>query len=483
MTTITLTTEDFQFLAAFVSSMIAAVVIFLALPRTDSGKETTFARLQEALGAKRWPAKWFVVVAMFWAVLALCLFGGLIATIGMIVHQLFFAEDFTANRFPLIQLAALTATLGAAVALPFTVLRLKLTQEQTETAKAALFNDKITEAAADLHAQRQVSKKVGARKWETLWEDDIVRRNAAIDRLEGLVREQPKEAARVSRLLSVYVRELSKTHPAKTPPDEDIEVLRTWADTLEAPRSDMQNAVQVLGRLATTIGRDILDTLEIDLTGANLQAMDLTSLQFEYTSFKGASLEATNLSLIKLHESDLSCASLHLSSFSGASLELSSLRKSQLIAVDFVGANLRGTDLSGAYLKDTNLHRADLQDACLKNATLFDVNMSVVNLKGADLEQTYFGRTILSGCQFDELTSVIDAHFVGSSFKFLNLLSIPNLKSHLHGIFSDGDTILLPNTPWPQHWPKETLEPQMFHDQWRAWAAELNIQIPVVVYS
>jgi hypothetical protein len=34
------------------------------------------------------------------------------------------------------------------------------------------------------------------------WEDDVVRRNAAIDRLEGLVRERPEEAERVARLLS-----------------------------------------------------------------------------------------------------------------------------------------------------------------------------------------------------------------------------------------------------------------------------------------
>ncbi|MBO9471943.1 pentapeptide repeat-containing protein [Shimia sp. R10_1] len=385
MTTITLTAEDFQFLTAFVTMMIFAVTLFCALPSGANKENTAIARLQNALGATRWPTKWFVAVAVCWAVLALSLFGGLIATIGMIVHQLFFAADFTTNRIPLIQLAALTATLGAVVALPFTVIRLKLTQQQTETAKAALFNTKITEAAADLHAQRQISKKTGVRSWETLWEDDITRRNAAIDRLEGLVREEPHEAVRVSRLLSVYVRELSKAYPAKLPPDkENVDKIQDWAGDLKVQRSDMQNAVQVLGRLAVN-APDYKKDFEIDLRGANLQSMDLRDLNFEQAKLMSAELQGANLYSAELQGANLSDAKLQGANLSDAKLQGANFYSAELQGAKLMSAELQWANLSDAELQGANLMSAELQWAKLMSAGLRGANLMSAELQGAKL--------------------------------------------------------------------------------------------------
>ncbi|MDA5555550.1 pentapeptide repeat-containing protein [Shimia sp. MMG029] len=421
MTTITLTTEDFQFLTAFVTMMIFAVTLFCALPSGANKENTAIARLQEALGAKRWPAKWFVAVALFWAVLALCLFGGLIVTIGMIVHQLFFAADFTANRFPLIQLAALTATLGAVVALPFTVLRLKLTQEQTETAKAALFNEKITEAAADLHAQRQVSKETES-GWGTVWEDDITRRNAAIDHLEGLVREEPQEAVRVSRLLSVYVRELSKAYPAKVPPDkEDIDNVREWARSLTVQRSDMQNAVQVLGRLAVN-APDHKDALEIDLRGANLQHMDLVYLTFEKANLGGAKLQGAYLIGAKLQGANLSSAELQGADLSSAELQ----------GADLIGAELQGAYLIGAKLQGANLSSAELQGADLIGAELQGANLSSAKLQGADLDSAELQGADLIGAELQG-ANLIGAKLLGANLSSAELQGAYLSSAELQG--------------------------------------------------
>jgi len=45
--------------------------------------------------------------------------------------------------------------------------------------------------------------------------DDLVTRNAAIDRLEGLPEERPEAVRRIARMLSVCVRESSREYPAK----------------------------------------------------------------------------------------------------------------------------------------------------------------------------------------------------------------------------------------------------------------------------
>ncbi|MBO9395996.1 pentapeptide repeat-containing protein [Shimia sp. R9_2] len=467
MTTITLTTEDFQFLAAFVSSMIAAVVIFLALPRTDSGKETTFARLQEALGAKRWPAKWFLAVAVFWAVLALCLFGGLIATIGMIVHQLFFAEDFTANRFPLIQLAALTATLGAVVALPFTVLRLKLTQEQTETAKAALFNDKITEAAADLHAQRQVSKETDS-GWETVWEDDVVRRNAAIDRLEGLVREEPEEAARVSRLLSVYVRELSKVYPAVPEPNTDNpKILVDWVRRLEVQRSDMQNAVQVLGRL-TTIDGVSAEAVGIDLSGSNLQAMELTKLNFKNALLKNAALQGANL-----NSAQLQFTVLNDSSFVGANLTFANFEWSIIWLSDFRYVSGTMATFSAASLWGSKFHGATFPKANFKDCVLTDTDMEGTNLNSANLSGSDLDRS-----KFDSTTKLSEVDFTAASIRNVDFTSVSEIEGHLDKVFGDSSTKLPNSLALPSSWPSADSSYKNFRSAHCNWARSKGFSVP-----
>lgn len=113
-------------------------------------------------------------------------------------------------RFVLTKLVALTGVLGAVVALPFTLIRLALTRAQVETAKDSLVNDKIDVAVSDLYAQRQMTLSPDASGTSFKgWEDDITRRNRAIDRLEGLVGEDRNLSPRVSRMFSVYVRELS----------------------------------------------------------------------------------------------------------------------------------------------------------------------------------------------------------------------------------------------------------------------------------
>ncbi len=134
--------------------------LYKALPRSEAGTPP-FEDIQGKLGLSAVPAGAFVIGALLWIGLLLILVAGLYAAIWDMLwrsKEFFEAEDGDAQfRFLATRLAGTTAVLGVVVAFPVTLNRLKLTREQNETAREALFNQKITEAAADLHAQRQVT--------------------------------------------------------------------------------------------------------------------------------------------------------------------------------------------------------------------------------------------------------------------------------------------------------------------------------------
>ncbi|NQZ73184.1 MAG: hypothetical protein HRT60_08955, partial [Dinoroseobacter sp.] len=133
----------------------------------------------------------------------------------------------------------LIAALGA----PFLAWRTTVAARQADLQGQSLFNDKINAATEELAARRQVTRVIknedGNKTVLTEWADDLVRRAAAIDRLEGLAQEKPDEAIRIARLLSIYVKELSREHPAKpVPEDLSPEDMYTWAQSLQVERRD-----------------------------------------------------------------------------------------------------------------------------------------------------------------------------------------------------------------------------------------------------
>jgi hypothetical protein len=252
-----------------VLATIVALAVFLFQTRDapDAKKRGPVARLQDALGLDRVPPPLVVLAAFVWTVIACLLLMGLVGLVLDIATQAVIPQaapsdgTATANalrteqwafRFRLAQLVALTTVLGAVIALPITLKRLQLAREAADHAEATLFNQKITDAAADLYAQRQVTRWAENNKAENGWEDDIVRRNAAIDRLEGLVAERPEEAERVSRLLSGYVREISRQnraapHPSPDSDASDTNAWRKFEDSLPPAPTDIDRTMKALG--------------------------------------------------------------------------------------------------------------------------------------------------------------------------------------------------------------------------------------------
>ncbi len=454
VTTLTLPIPEpvFWFFAWFLAAAAAMAAVLWVLRQVRDDSKDRVAPVIAKLGIEGIPPVAFVVGAALW----LALVGVLVTGLFFLVWQMLWfalpnAEAMTEAervetrwdfRFGLARIVALTTVLAALVALPITLTRLRIAREAEETAKATLFNQKITEAAADLHAQRQVTKWVDGVA-QNGWEDDIVRRNAAIDRLEGLVREEPEEADRVARLLSVYVRELSKKQPPKPVPnnlrwEEALsgaalndwwQKLHRWTSALEPARSDMENAVKVLGKLTKT-AKLKENTLPIDLRGANLQGFDLTELDFRKANLSGAQMQGAMLDDVQMQATDLS------------------------------GAEMQGADLGGAKMLGANLSRAEMQGANLGGADLQGANLRRVQMQGADLDEV----------KMDASTDLTGARFLAAQVKSVDDITIAQLKPFWDVIFADGSVpVILDDPDRPDRWPKEKLDYDEFNEAWRMW--------------
>lgn len=321
-------------------------------------------------------------------------------------------------RFSIARLAGLTATIGAVIALPLTLILLRLSHQLNETATEALFNDKLNAATTDLHAMRQ--------RWDgtqNIWEDDITRRNAAIDRLEGLANERPDIAPRISRQLSVYVRELSKEFPAEPLPEASTpNELNMWAFSLEVQRSDMESAVQVLGRLKS-IPKIDAEKITIDLRQSNLQGFDLEGLRFDAANFQSAKMQGAELPRADMQGANLSWT------------------------------GLQSTSLTGAHLQGANLWHAKLQTA------------------------------LLAGAVFSKSTNLSDADFSNSAVKIVNFTTARVSHAQIESAFGDATTRLPDGSgpeaaAWPNHWPKQDLGTTSFLDQWEHWVEDPENHTP-----
>jgi uncharacterized protein YjbI with pentapeptide repeats len=313
--------------------------------------------------------------------------------------------------------------LAAVVGLPFLVWRSVVAQKQVDVAEQGLFNDKINAAANDLHARRLVTQNPHKTdfRWN-YWQDDIVKRNAAIDRLEGLVRENSEVAERISRLLSIYLRELSaENKPQGVPQAATPEELRNWARSLaQHSRSDMENAARVLGRLAQIEGVDP-DKVDIDLRGANLQGFDLREAVFNKARLTGAQMQGASLGWAKMQGADLFEAQMQ-------------------------GAVLFGAKMQGAVLRGAQMQGADL---------------GVAQMQGADL----------SGAQMDAATFLRAANLAGAALRKVDYSDVAINQAQVDEVFYDGSVRFAPGITRAEG-RDAVLEWQEFYDEWRAWQKE-----------
>ncbi|MEO1677452.1 MAG: pentapeptide repeat-containing protein [Pseudomonadota bacterium] len=416
--------------------LFAGVIVFY---RRSQGKggwlPDLTARLNALLERSSYPQipQWLVGIGVLFGAIWLTLLTVVLVGFVWVPLSLAFkppADSAGDYRLYLITFAAITAALGALVALPFTLLRIFFTSRQTRTAENRLDNDRLNDAMKDLAARytetvlaRSIAytdsngrhcalletadttpqipakaKDVTITEWERLARDvpDIVTRNAAIDRLLGLAEELPAEAPRIAATLSIYVRETTVEDPPARCPDGAS--VRDWVKTLAVKRPDRQRAAQVLGRLKD-LPSVVQEALKLDLRGANLQRFDLARLNFAGVDLSGAQMAGADLSGAQMKRVDLSGAEMEGADLSGAQMEGVDLRGAQMERAYLSGAQIAGADLRGTQMEGVDLSGAEMEGADLSGAEMEGANLSGAQMEGADLSEAKIGGGNLSGAR------------------------------------------------------------------------------------
>ena len=386
-----------------------------------------------------------------------------------IVTQLLRAV-FLADTIPNIRDVGLA--FAAIIGFPFIVWRSLVAHRQVETSRDELFNTKLNEAIDSLHAQRQITIRdpkhmlaprttIGDEANETLidvWEDDIIKRNGAIDRLESLAVGRPSEAPRIARTLCVYLRELTREYPAEAAPENATpEEIRDWADELKVKRSDMETAAQVLGRMYEKTGVTPED-LAIDLSDVNLQAMRLNSLNFEHAQMNNAFLDGA-----KLNRAELNGARLD-----GAKLNGAELYEAKVIGVRFNDAFLNCAILCGTDLSEMIFNHTELTGADLCGTTLYWANFNGTPLRHA----------MICYANIDCLTEFNISDATGLALKSVDLSKVPNIAEFINSAFGDASVILPKGVARPKSWPDQDLDDETYQEEWTLFKEAPDAYIP-----
>jgi uncharacterized protein YjbI with pentapeptide repeats len=223
---------------------------------------------------------------------------------------------------------------------PFIIWRSIVAAQQVRIADEALLNDKIGAAAQNLSARREITRAVLQDGKENIlkeWEDDLVGRAAAIDRLEGLVAEYNQIAPRIARLLATYVRgnfpcaNLNITEPPFT---------------RKTPRMDLQKAIDSIGRIYGVAANVDRSPWRLDLKGCDLDGVSFLNGYFRAADFSGSRLEASKCALGDFE----GCL------FGGALLNFGDFRNSNLTGARFDRAIInRPIPIPGGFVSSINL--------------------------------------------------------------------------------------------------------------------------------
>jgi uncharacterized protein YjbI with pentapeptide repeats len=171
--------------------------------------------------------------------------------------------------------------------------------------------------------------------------------------------------------------------------------------------NEQQLEVLLQGVEAWNAWRDENPHVEIDLTGANLERLNLN-----HVNFSNARLNNANLSFANLDNTDFSHAHLKNTNLAHAQLQKSHLAFANLERAVLLYANLKRADLRGALLKHAamedvnlmyaNLTHANLEKAILANANLRKAELISADLKGANLTSANLEGANVSSVVYDK---------------------------------------------------------------------------------
>jgi uncharacterized protein YjbI with pentapeptide repeats len=454
-TTLTLpfSPQAFYTLVLLMALVLGSGLVFALLHLPHHKRPSVIERVRSFFQLDPLPLGVVFLGVLLWVVLFATLFVGLIYVIAeaVLTPHPDVVDDKWDFRFALAKLTAITAVIGALIAFPFTVWRIRLTREQVKLTDTSLFNEKFSAAATGLTARKQVTQIAQEGDSKTVlteWADDLVSRAIAIEQLDGLAKERPAEAPRIARILSVYLAELSRDHPAQQPPKGgDAAELNEWAKNLK-PRSDMEKAAQTMGRIRAISGVD-LGEVGLDVRFCNLQGCDLNDLNFDNAIMQGARLQAAQMRRTQMRGARLWDAQMQ-----GAHLWGAQLQGALLMGAQMQGANLTGAQMQRALLIGAQMQGADLTGAQMQGANLWDAQM-----QGANLRKT----------EFDAETNFRGADLSGAQTRSVDFSQTRISAEQLNSAFGDGSTALPAGMARPTHWPQAELDWGDFYDEYNKW--------------
>ena len=503
-------------ITAVAAICLVLLVLFFAI-------KTPLRNAKKRLGLDSLNQVIFFLILTLWIALFLTLTAGLLYTLWHIILSTPPVADSAALvddpenstelwdwRFELTKLTALTGVLGAVVALPFTLIRLDLMRKQTKHTADSLFNEKIEAALTSLYATRQVTERYedfdGRESTRDVHEDDIVRRNAAIDALENLAKEPPFEVVRITRIISVYVREISRAFPLEEiPPTRLVREFHAWLNALEPARSDLRSAVQAIGRLRPLLASSFLEDA-VELRGAHLCRVELNArdLDFRNVNFKEAQLRYANMqgahfeeaifhraemqgAILKaahLQGANFIEAQLEYADLEGALLQEAKLMDAALERANLIDAQLQGASLDKARLAPARLMDAQLQGASLVNARLQGANLQGANLQGANLMEAgledarlrgvFLDQTKLDPIQFHSSTPLSGNGLRAAALRRMDFSQISNFSIDLDDVFGDSTVVFPEGIKIPEHFHRSYKTEKEFISAWRAFQKEIG---------
>ena len=418
---------------------LACVIVFALLGAPKDGQADPLVQLKTNLGLKNFNSGLFLIGALIWSMIFGLLAFGLI---WLIWDLIWIAapntgdnkEDIWNLRFDLVKLTALTATLGAVVALPITMQRLRLTRLQTTTAEEGLITDRISKAVEGLGAEKNVKSVHETPRYQVddkgKWRKDdngkpvpalrpddipIVDREVlersepnlevrvgAIFALERIAQDSDRDHIQIMEILCSYVRSNSPAISSEKKPQPK-------------PRTDIQSAMQVLGRRRPEKVRieraarnsDIEAGYNLDLSNSCFDGLDMSELNFKSAIFRGCQ-------------------------FRNAYLRKTKLKNAVVEECDLSGADLRKTKFQGARIWNSKLHGANLRGAEFHAASLRRVDFPMDRLVGQSPDTVFWDTTLLNNSDFSSaflrMAGQQNVNYLHLQRKFIQKMSIPEFR-------------------------------------------------------
>ena len=477
--------------------------IFLVLALVSYTKAFCALRdiVLEKLGVEKAPKALSVPALLFWTVLFLILLFSLITVIfNVISNPVPLSEDaITEQRWLLVRMTALVATLGAVVALPFTLIKTRQSERQTKATEEGLITDRINNAVEGLGAEKKIDRigrtvmrpkpgggeeitiewkdkpidgavPVAGGKWEVFSETrpNLEVRIGAILALERLARNNLDIHVQIMEILCAYIRENAPASGAKNVAtveiytDEKNGPLREdWKDRLEAfhaqlrrdiaglkPREDIQVVLTVLGRrnaqgrLQEARHNNPVLTAEFIFDGPGFESLPrlknglIDQAELEDWKAKRENYQGYRLDL---RYTDLQGANLSNLNLNGALMEGVFLQGSNLSKTQLQGANLGNSFFHGASLAEAQLQGVIFSNANLQGVNLAKAQLQCANLSGAQLQSAYLRGAQAECVSFTlaglQHANLVDVQFRGARLILVHMQDADLSKAQLQGAF------------------------------------------------